>query len=190
MRDDHIKSVVENTRRLNKVSIGINLILAVTVIICVLVIASLSHKERTIIIPPNFSNKFTITDDTSDAKYLEQMAIYLLDEKLNISPDNVDANHHQLLKYVSSSDSVAMESGLLQEAKEIKKGHINGIFYPISVKTNPKDLSVFVKGKVKTYVGKRLVTDEDRSYLLKFTMNNGYLQLKSITNAKKGANNA
>lgn len=103
-----------------------------------------------------------------DGHYLSLMAENFINERLNVTPETVDANHQRLLSYVNHLLYTQMLRHLTNEAKVIKAKRMSSIFYIDKNKANPHELTVVVSGILRRFVGLQALNDERKTYLLRF----------------------
>jgi conjugal transfer pilus assembly protein TraE len=165
------------------------LILAVTaLLICNILLGSLlwhqSDHENIVLIPANLHQKANITQDSVSNSYLEATASMVANERLNITPENVRGSNANMLTYVNPKFYAAFKKRLESDAKSIVAGKISSAFYPNQILSNSKDLSVIIHGKLKRWVGVRLIGEDTKSYQLRFSRSGYFLLLTSFKEVK------
>ncbi|HHT0604946.1 TPA: type IV conjugative transfer system protein TraE [Legionella anisa] len=103
-----------------------------------------------------------------DSHYLSLMTENFINERLNVSPETVDANHKRLLSFVSPKNYPNVLRQLMQEAKVIKTKKMSSTFDITQIKSNPGELTSIVSGVLKRYVGLHALTEAKKSYVLQF----------------------
>lgn len=112
-----------------------------------------------------------------DGHYLSLMAENFVNERLNVTPETVDANHQRLLSYVDHQNYTQMLRLLTNEAKVIKAKKMSSIFYIDKNKPDPHELKVIVSGVLRRFVGLQALSDERKSYLLQFQYKDSRLSI-------------
>ncbi|MFO2971155.1 type IV conjugative transfer system protein TraE [Legionella pneumophila serogroup 10] len=112
-----------------------------------------------------------------DGHYLSLMAENFVNERLNVTPETVDANHQRLLSYVGHQNYTSMLRFLTNEAKVIKAKKMSSIFYIDKNKANPHELTVVVSGTLKRFVGLQALNDERKTYFLQFQYKDSRLSI-------------
>jgi len=135
-----------------------------------------SGHENIVLIPANLHQKSNITQNSISSSYLEAIASMMVNERLNITPENVRGSNKNLLAYISPRYYAAFKKQLESDAKSISAGKISAAFYPNQILSDPKKLQVVIKGKLKRWVGARLIGQDSKSYQLTFSRS-GYLLL-------------
>ncbi|WP_131784011.1 type IV conjugative transfer system protein TraE [Legionella gresilensis] len=112
-----------------------------------------------------------------DSHYLSLMSENFVNERLNVTPETVDANHQRLLSFVNPKHYSDLLRKLTNEAKVIKTKKMSSTFAIAEIKTNPQALTAVVTGKLKRYVGLHALNDEQKTYLLQFYYQNSRLSI-------------
>ncbi|EKE01123.1 MAG: hypothetical protein ACD_21C00209G0007 [uncultured bacterium] len=143
---------------------------------------SFLHQKRTIV-PTEISRSFTVSDVTVDASYLCQMALFFVNERLNIAPTNINQNHNIILQYTDPLFYHEFVSILSKEKQAVTKQNISSVFYLEEIIPNTKDLSVSIKGSLMHWVGSLALAPVKKSYVLKFSYRAGVLKVLSFSDA-------
>ncbi len=159
------------------VSIGL---LIANIFLVWLVSWSFGHQKRTII-PADFNQAITISDNQVDAVYLRQMGLFFISERLNLTPNNVEHNHQIILQYSDVRFYHEFVGILGKEKEEIIKQNISSVFYPEEVVPNLGDLTLLVKGSLARWVGSTPLDPMKKSYLIKFSYHSGNLKVVEFT---------
>ncbi len=122
---------------------------------------------------------------TVDGHYLSLMAENFVNERLNVTPETVDANHQHLLSYVGHQNYTSMLRLLTNESKVIKAKKMSSIFYIEKNKPNPQELTVVVSGILKRFVGLHPLNDEHKTYVLKFEYKDSRLSIVQFSLLKE-----
>lgn len=120
-----------------------------------------------------------------DGHYLSLMTENFVNERLNVTPETVDANHQRLLSYVGHQNYTSMLRLLTNEAKVIKAKKMSSIFYIEKNKPNPQELTVVVSGILKRFVGLHPLSDERKTYVLKFEYKDSRLSIVQFSLLKE-----
>ncbi|SEG42146.1 conjugal transfer pilus assembly protein TraE [Legionella quinlivanii DSM 21216] len=120
-----------------------------------------------------------------DGHYLSLMAENFVNERLNVTPETVDANHQRLLSYVNHQYYTPMLRLLTNEAKVIKAKKMSSIFYFDKNKPNAQELTVVVSGKLRRFVGLRALNDERKTYILRFQYKDSRLSIVQFSLLKE-----
>ncbi|QLZ68938.1 hypothetical protein FOLKNPGA_01718 [Legionella sp. PC1000] len=112
-----------------------------------------------------------------DSHYLSLMTENFINERLNVSPETIDANHKRLLSYVSHQQYPYFLKLLAQEARVIKNKKMSSAFDITEIIVNPNELYAVVSGTLKRYVGIKAISDIQTTYKLVFQYVNGRLSI-------------
>lgn len=123
-----------------------------------------------------------------DGHYLSLMAENFINERLNVTPETVDANHRRLLSYVGHQQYTQILRLLSNEAKVIKAKKMSSIFYIDKNKPNPHELTVVISGILKRFVGLKALNDERKTYVLQFQYKDSRLSILKFSLLKESAN--
>jgi conjugal transfer pilus assembly protein TraE len=139
-----------------------------------------SNRRDIILIPSNLQQKASITQSGVSSSYLEAMAMMLVNDRLNITPENIKLSNQSLLTFVDPGYYAVFKKQLFSDESAIINGKISSSFYANSVHSNTKTMHVTICGQLKRWVGERLIGVESKSYRLTFSRNNDLLLLKSF----------
>ena len=140
---------------------------------------AVTHKSRTFT-PPVIGQEFSISDQSVDKSYLQQMGEYFVFLKLNVTPSNVERNYGQLLEYVSSDNYHKIQPKLLEEALAIKKQKISSSFFIKDIAVSVPEMQVRITGELRKYVGSRALQPEEAVYIVYASYPGGTLSLDAI----------
>lgn len=122
-----------------------------------------------------------------DSHYLGLMAENFVNERLNVTPETVDANHARLLSYVNHQSYPQILKLLRAEAQVIKEKKMSSVFYIDNNKVNPQALQVVVSGVLKRFVGLQPLNDAPMTYFLQFQYKNSRLSIVSFAKESTSA---
>ncbi len=143
-----------------------------------------SNRRDIVLIPSSLQQKASITQDGVSASYLAAMAMMLTNDRLNITPKNVQGSNQNLLQFVDPEFYAAFKEQLVSDEKTIIDDQVVSSFYVNDIQSNPKALTVLVHGQLKRWVGERLIAHESKTYRLNFSKNSTVLLLKSFEEVK------
>ena len=131
------------------------------------------------------SKSIRITNHSVSASYIDQLAVLLVNQRLNVTPDNINAANASILLYVEPSYYASFKKQLDLDASTIKTQKISSAFYINDVKTDPVGMVAVVSGTLKRWVGDRMIGISHKKYDLKFSRNGYQLLLDSFVEVKK-----
>ena len=145
-----------------------------------------SKKVWTLVVPTVITAPFKVSQLHVDSQYLRQMSLVFLDERLNVSPETVSANHELLLSSIAPAHRAAIDEGLKAEATAIQSGKISSTFFLTSLKISKDTLSVIASGNLSTWVGERFISTEQRSYVIAYAYQGGRLVIQDFSEVSHG----
>ncbi|WP_457641308.1 TraE/TraK family type IV conjugative transfer system protein [Persephonella sp.] len=166
----------------NRIYQTVIVVLAGVIIAEGVLINSLFKEKQVVILPPKIEKEFWVAGDKLSTSYLEQVAYYIADRVLSVSPLNVDHSFDAILPFLTTDPETIkdIQTSLALQAKKIKDNDIYQVFYPMKFWVDDKRYKMYVEGMLKkmtanTYLGQERVVLE-----LRFTVKNGRLLVTSI----------
>ncbi|MCX7121691.1 MAG: type IV conjugative transfer system protein TraE [Gammaproteobacteria bacterium] len=144
-----------------------------------------SGNEKTILIPENFNKTAVVSDESVDANYLLQSALFFVDARLNVTPDSVDSSDKLVLFHTASEYYSDFSKSLEDESALIKSQKISSAFYISNTQSDPKKLTVIVSGTLKRWVGERALPNSKKTYELHFLLDGNELFLTTFQEIKE-----
>lgn len=135
---------------------------------------------ETILTPPEIRRSMTISNVAFSKEYLEEIAPYNAYLLLNATPQNVDFQSQQLLKFVASEYKDALEKELNINALWLKQNNISTSFTAMNAAADINDNTVVLRGSFEVIKNNKIVDQRDRELLLSYRNENGTIQLLSI----------
>ena len=161
--------------------------LSAVVAIQTFVIFHESAQVRVIEQPPAIHGAFSVSGSAASASYLRQMALFIVNLKLSVSPDTVSNQYQEFANYLAPSIYGALQPTLLSEAKAIEHQDVSSQFYPNyqHIEVNTKTLSVLVEGEMHRSVGKVALAPKKIFYRINFSLQNGFLSVTGFQQLKE-----
>jgi len=161
-----------------------NTFLKITVVslslVCVLLsigmIAAL-NASRTILVPPEIDKTFWIERDTVSKEYLEQMALYITQLELNITPASHGYQTKVLMNYIHPSYHGKMQAKFLADGEQLRKDNASTWFTPRTIQTDVKGKKVAISGEFLVTIGEKQVVKQNKTYVSTFEMSGGKMFL-------------
>ncbi|MFN3263490.1 MAG: TraE/TraK family type IV conjugative transfer system protein, partial [Aquificaceae bacterium] len=156
----------------------VGLIVANVVLAFLLYRASV-HKQ-VIVIPPKVDKEFWVAGDTLSRAYLEQVAVFLADRILSVSPENVDYSLSMVGPFFTSDPQQlkAIQETLAGYKATIKRENWSQVFYPLKVTITEK--AIAVEGIVRKLAGVNYVGQERRTVQFSYEVRNGRLIITEV----------
>ena len=158
--------------------------MATNLILAVFVFRVAGH-ERIVVVPPVVHKTFWVEADHVSPEYLEQMAYFLMQLTLNVTPQSVDHQSKVLLSYASPSAFGELRTALAATAERLKRDGAATVFSAHDVTVDERTMKVGVRGQLTTYVSDRRVSEVAKGYAIEFQYTAGRIFLKAFreTNA-------
>ena len=128
----------------------------------------LQTEQKVAVTPMLFNAPFAVSQNQADASYLEQLGLSFIALRLNVTPETVDAQHQQLLRFVLPAAQNSLKVQLAEDAKRIKDNNVNSTFYMTSARAYPAENRVDFRGELKTWIGDSKPYSEIKTYILQF----------------------
>ncbi len=160
---DALKSQVKFLRVVIVGLIGLNLVLLG-------VEAYTLMRETVTIVPPEVRRPYEIGADYANKDYLSDMAGYVLDKVLTVTPETVNYNNKIILKMTHPDGYPALKIALDAAALRIKQQHITTIWVPRNEKVDERTKTVEVSGQMKTFIADKPTSQHDKTYLVEFNI--------------------
>jgi len=154
-------------------SILVNLVLAVFAV-------RLAGRERVVVVPPTIHKTFWLESDRVSAEYLEQMAYFLMQLTLNVTPQSVEHQAKVLLQYAAPASFGELRTALLAAGERLKRDGASTIFSAQELAVDERALRVGVRGQLTTFVSDRRVSEVSKGYAIELQYSGGRVFLKAF----------
>jgi conjugal transfer pilus assembly protein TraE len=154
-------------------SILANLVLAVFAV-------RLAGRERVVVVPPTIHKTFWIESDRVSAEYLEQMAYFLMQLTLNVTPQSVEHQAKVLLQYAAPASFGELRTALLAAGERLKRDGASTVFSAQELSVDERALRVGVRGQLTTFVSDRRVSEVSKGYAIELQYSGGRVFLKTF----------
>ena len=145
------------------------------VLACVLGYQALHHSV--VLVPMGLRQTAEVHHNHVSATYLEAVAMMLVQDRLNVTPETVAGSDRHLLLFVDSTFYATFKRQLLNDEAQIQQDKVVSTFYCQRIRSQPKELTVWVSGQLKRWVGERSIGQAVKRYRLRFSMHGGELAL-------------
>ena len=154
-------------------SILANLVLAVFAV-------RLAGRERVVLVPPTIHKTFWIESDRVSGEYLEQMAYFLMQLTLNVTPQSVEHQAKVLLQYAAPASFGELRTALLAAGERLKRDGASTVFSAQELAVDERALRVGVRGQLTTFVSDRRVSEVSKGYAIELQYSGGRVFLKAF----------
>lgn len=135
-----------------------------------------------VILPPKVEKEFWVSGNVLSTTYLEQVAYYIADRVMSVSPQNVDSSLDMLKPFFSMApeDLEALEKVFMKISKAIKENDYYQVFYPLRFFVDSKRKVIVVEGIVRKMSGMQYIGEERKRVEIGFYVRNGRFFVKSL----------
>ncbi|CAR57755.1 TraE/TraK family type IV conjugative transfer system protein [Burkholderia cenocepacia] len=141
-----------------------------TIVLGLILVMFLVLRDPTRIVPPEIQHAYVIGSGTANGDYLSDMSDYVLSLQATTTPETVDHNNAVILKMTDPAAYPVIKTMLDAAAIRIKRERITTIFVMRTKSIDRPNNRVITTGTFKTYIGDKLVGEEDRSLLVAFNI--------------------
>jgi len=156
--------------------------LALCLLFMTLTVFFLYSKKTVVILPPKVDKEFWVSGDTLSSSYLEQVAYFIADRILSVSPHNVESSLSTIKPFFSTEpeDIESLNKVFVEIAKTIKENDYYQVFYPLRFYVDKNRNKLVVDGILRKMSGMQYIGEERRSVVIDFYVNNGRFFIKGI----------
>jgi len=141
------------------------------------------REEKTVVIPAALRGEFWTTNKEVSSSYVEQVALYIADRLLTVSPETVDESFEKALIFFSTDPKIlkALKEQLADIKVQIKENSYYQSFFPKKVYLTGKKLdTVVVEGKIRRLVGEQFEEEKPVMVRMGYTVRHGRLYITSF----------
>mgnify|MGYP000471640960 CR=1 FL=1 len=159
MKLDWLRADIASARRASALLV---LLLACSMLANVTLAAFAMHmagRERVVVVPPSINKTFWVESERVSAEYLEQMAYFLLQLTLNVTPQSIDHQSRVLLQYAAPASYGELRSVLATAAERVKRDGASTVFSAQDLAVDERTQRVGVRGLLTTFISDRRVSE-------------------------------
>ncbi|MFT6220593.1 MAG: type IV conjugative transfer system protein TraE [Rickettsiales bacterium] len=161
---------------LNKITKQRNII----IIVCSLMLLTsllqmvvIFRQNKVVVLVPSFlSSEASLSSKQVSVAYLENITRDVINTMLDVTPDNINYSSTQILKITHPVFYGKLKQQLNQRSEDIVSRRITTNFYAKSMVVNTANNQVFVSGKLLTFLGTKMVLEEEKTYSISYEYNN------------------
>lgn len=142
------------------------------------------QNTRTILVPPSIEKPLWVEADRVSADYLERMAIFIINQILDISPASAKYQRNLILPYVAPEFYGDFKTRLENEEEMMSKEQVTTSFSPTSLLVDEEKLTVTVVGNLISFVGRERIDQDQKVYELAFRQKDGVVLLTQFEKGK------
>jgi type IV conjugative transfer system protein TraE len=140
-------------------------------------------NKTVIVIPPKTDKEFWVSGETLSYAYIEQVAVYLADSLLSVSPANVDKALSRIMPFLTTDPAQVKEirDSFAAYAKAVKENDWWQAFYPMRIVVNEKQQRIDVYGVLRKMTGNIYVGQENNKVIsFNYEVRNGRLIITGV----------
>lgn len=177
MRLDWLRADIASARRATGI-LAVLLLASLLVNIALSVLSlRMSGRERIVLVPPSVHKSFWVDAERASAEYLQQMAYFLMQLTLNVTPHSVDHQSAVLLQYAAPAAYGELRSTMAANAARLKRDGASTHFSPRELFVDEATQRVGVRGQLTTYVSDRRVSEVSKAYAIELQYAGGRIYL-------------
>ena len=177
MEFGRLQSQSEKLSSLNRLLLGLAGVLLGSNLLLVGLFYWVEVHKQVIVTPAVLNAPFAVSGSSVDASYLQQMALFYVYLRFNVTPDKVVMQESILKQYLAPEAAAGVGVLLDTEAEAVTTNKISSQFYVTDVKVDPAALTVEVSGTLTKEVGSLTLAPEPKKYVLRFSYRYGRLQI-------------
>ena len=112
----------------------------------------LSDRERVVLVPPTINKTFWVESERVSAEYLQQMAYFLMQLTLDVTPHSVDHQASVLMQYAAPASFGELRTAMAATADRLKRDGASTVFSARDLVVDEATQRVGVRGQLTTYV--------------------------------------
>ena len=157
------------TRQRN-LSIIAGVVLLITSLIQTIII--FRGERSVVLVPSSLSGEVSLSNKRVSSAYLENITRDVMNTLLDVTPDNANYSAEQILKITHPQFYGELKQSLNKRSQEVVSKKITTSFYAKTMVVNSAKNQVFVSGKLATYLGTKMVLEEEKTYSISYEYNN------------------
>jgi conjugal transfer pilus assembly protein TraE len=140
----------------------------------------LSDRERVVLVPPTINKTFWVESERVSAEYLQQMAYFLMQLTLDVTPHSVDHQASVLMQYAAPASFGELRTAMAATADRLKRDGASTVFSARDLVVDEATQRVGVRGQLTTYVSDRRVSEVSKGYAIELQYAGGRVFLKAF----------
>jgi len=140
----------------------------------------MANRERVVMVPPTIHKTFWVETDRVSGEYLEEMAYFLMQLTLDVTPQSVDHQSGLLMQYAAPAAYGDLRAAMAATADRLKRDGASTVFSAQDVVVDEAAQRVGVRGQLTTFVSDRRVSDVSKGYAIELQYAGGRIFLKAF----------
>ena len=180
MRLELLRSDIAGARRAATFLAALLVVSLLTNVVLALLSVRLSGRERVVLVPPTINKTFWVDAERVSAEYLQQMAYFLVQLTLNVTPQSVDHQASVLLQYAAPASFGELRAAMAATADRLKRDGASTLFSTRDLVVDEATQRVGVRGELTTFVSDRRVSEVSKAYAIELQYAGGRVFLKAF----------
>ena len=149
-------------------------------VVLALLTARLTNRERVVLVPPAIHKTFWVEAERASGEYLEQMAYFLMQLTLDVTPQSVDHQAGVLMRYAAPGSYGELRTAMLATAERLKRDGASTVFSAQEMVVDEAAQRVGVRGQLATFISDRRVSEVSKGYAIELQYAGGRIFLKAF----------
>ena len=180
MRLELLRSDIAGARRAATFLAALLVVSLLTNVVLALLSVRLSGRERVVLVPPTINKTFWVDAERVSAEYLQQMAYFLLQLTLDVTPQSVDHQASVLLQYAAPASFGELRAAMAATADRLKRDGASTLFSTRDLVVDEATQRVGVRDQLTTFVSDRRVSEVSKAYAIELQYAGGRVFLKAF----------
>ena len=140
----------------------------------------LADRERVVMVPPTIHKTFWVEAERVSGEYLEQMAYFLMQLTLDVTPQSVDHQAGVLMQYAAPAAYGDLRATMAATADRIKHDGASTVFSAQNLVVDEAAQRVGVSGQLTTFISDRRVSEVSKGYAIELQYTGGRIFLQAF----------
>jgi conjugal transfer pilus assembly protein TraE len=140
----------------------------------------MNGRERVVLVPPTIHKTFWVESERVSAEYLQQMAYFLMQLTLDVTPQSVDHQASVLMQYAAPGSYGELRAAMAAIADRLKRDGASTMFSARDLVVDEATQRVGVRGQLTTFISDRRVSDVSKAYAIELQYSGGRVFLKAF----------
>jgi len=175
MKLKRFRSTLTTAQWGNRMWLAVAVLMVISNVLLVTHVVTNDAREKTVFVPPDMEQPFSIQGDDASPEYLTQVGEWFTSLVLSYTPKNVDYRINVFLRYAAPESYSVLQTHLQDEAVRIKRNEMSSMFFPVDAKVRGN--FVAITGQQVLRVGNEIVSDKRLTYRMEFRLQDGFLHI-------------
>jgi conjugal transfer pilus assembly protein TraE len=149
-------------------------------VVLALLSVRLADRERVVMVPPTIHKTFWVEAERVSGEYLQQMAYFLMQLTLDVTPQSVDHQANVLMQYAAPASYGELRAAMLATAERLKRDGASTVFSAQDVVVDEAAQRVGVRGQLATFISDRRISEVSKGYVIELQYAGGRVFLKTF----------